>query len=102
MELESYHGQLTDLSQLSNNFTKQMDNPTVVHLTAQETALRQKLFALQQVKKIHFVVKPKEIRLSFVLDNYKQCNAWVERNFYVMLRKEVLKNEPFVVLLNEV
>ena len=72
VELESYHGQLTDLSQLSSNLTKQMDNPTVVHLTAQETALRQKLFALQQVKTMHlFAVKPKELHLSFVLDNFK-------------------------------
>ena len=76
MELESCHGQLTDLSQLSNSLTKQMDNPTVVHLTAQETALRQKLFALQQVKKIHvFAVKPKELRLRFLWNNFKQYDA---------------------------
>ena len=53
-----------------------MDNPTVVHLTAQETALRQKLFALQQVKKIHvFAVKPKELRLRFLWNNFKQYDA---------------------------
>ena len=53
-----------------------MDNPTVVHLTAQETALRQKLFALQQVKKILlFAVKPKELRLRFVWDHFKQYNT---------------------------
>ena len=52
LELEGFHSQLSDLSQLSNSLTKQMDNPTIVHLTAQETAMRQKLFALQQVIRI--------------------------------------------------
>ena len=44
VELESFYSQLSDLSLLSNSLTKQMDNPTIVHLTAQETDLRQKLF----------------------------------------------------------
>ncbi len=49
VELESVHNQLSNMSQLSDSLTKQMDNPTIVHLTAQETALRQRLFSMQQV-----------------------------------------------------
>ena len=77
-----------------------MDNPTVVHLTAQETALRQKLFALQQVKKILlFAVRPKELRLRFVWDSFKQYNTEVKGNFRpnVMFPKEVSKNDPYVL-----
>jgi nesprin-1 len=52
-DLEKFAPKLTNLSQLSDQLTPNMDNATIIHITARETALQQKLSSLQQALNRH-------------------------------------------------
>ena len=52
-DVDNFGGQLTSLSQLSDQLTPHMDNATIIQITARETALGQRLLNMQQALARH-------------------------------------------------